>query len=133
MSNESETETARAMIAVLSAEPPAAMVALALQRMHDDPVTARRMAALGCALQGGTIDLSAERRQDEPAAETAVAFEKWLEGHGGGDLEPWILSLHFASLMLAGDAVGDDAVTEAAGWLQHWFARGKTKRPLGGY
>lgn len=133
MTNETETETARAMIAVLSAEPPAAMVALALQHLPENTALACRTAALGCAMQGFALDLSERDRECEPAGMMVDHFDTWLNRKGDTMLRIW--SLHFACLMLAdrGEEIGASPITDAASWLYLWFTEGKLRRPMLGY
>lgn len=118
------------LLDLLAAEPPAALIALALRQAAADPGVACRMAALGCALQAGPLDLTVKHPNGEPAAELAVRLEDWL-AKVPADKELGIWCLHFACLM-TGPENSADHVTDAAGWLHRWLSQGKSRARLFG-
>lgn len=118
------------LLDLLAAEPPAAMLALALRYATSAPDVACNLAALGCAAQAEALDLTARRARDEPAAKAAVTLAEWL-AKVPGDKELGIWCLHLATLMTRPD--GDVAQVEiAADWLHRWFSDGSTRRPVFG-
>jgi hypothetical protein len=133
MSSETETELPAGTLAMLLAEPPDGLLGLALRWVPVDTGQACRIAALGCAMMRGSIDLTARRPADEPAMQSAEYYREWLRGTrdtSAGETALRIYSLHFALQMTAPETVPANVV-KAAGMLRNWFADGSMRRPWG--
>jgi hypothetical protein len=130
MSNDTETADGlpAGVLAMLMAEPPADLLGLALRWIPVDAGRAYRIAALGCAvMRVAGMDLTARKPKDEPAAEVAEDFRRWLFGTRDRSAEETALriySLHFACQMTPPETESWD-VTEAAGKLYGWFSAGR--------
>ena len=133
MSNETEPGMPAGMTAMLLAEPPADLLGLALRWVPVDAEQACRIAALGCALMRGGVDLTVKRPADEPAIQVAEHYRVWLRGTRDNSAEETALriySLHFALQMTPPETV-PASVVKAAGTLRNWFADGSMRRPWG--
>ena len=130
MSNETETELPAGMLAMLLAEPPADLLGLALRWVPVDTEQAYRIAALGCAMMRGGIDLTVKRPGDEPAVKLAEYYRDWLRhtnDGSAGNAALRIYVLHFAMQMTPPDTVPAN-VLKAADLIRGWVADGKLSR-----
>lgn len=134
MTNETETDGLPAgTLAMLLAEPPADLLGLALRWAAVDVEQACRIAALGCAMMRGGVDLTAKRPADEPAMQVAGYYRTWLRDtrdDSAGETALRIYVLHFALQMTKPDTAPADVV-KAAEMLHKWFAGGKLSRGWG--
>ena len=128
-----ETELPAGVLAMLVAEPPANLLALALRWVPVDAGQACRIAALGCALMRSGVDLTVKRPADEPAMQIAEHYREWLRNTrdtSAGETALRIYSLHFALQMTPPETV-PASVVKAAAMLRNWFAEGLMRRPWG--
>lgn len=135
MSNSTETELPAGMLAMLLAEPPADLLGLALRWVPVDTERACRIAAMGCAMMCGGIDLTVKRPADEPSVKVAEYYRAWLRDtrdDSAGETALRIYVLHFALQMTPPDTL-PASVLKAADLLHRWFADGKLSRAWGAW
>ena len=133
MSTETETGLPAGTLAMLLAEPPANLLGLALRWIPVDTDQACRIAAIGCAMMRGSVDLTVKRPAEEPVMQVAEHYRTWLRGTRDTSAEETALriySLHFALQMTTPETAPANEVKAAAA-LRNWFADGTLRRPWG--
>lgn len=116
-------------LAVLLADPPVALLVLALRWLPGSAERARRAAAMGCAMQVESVDLTERRPDKEPGGKSAELFLEWLASKAADleDLPLRIWSLHLACGLAAADYPAEE-VLKVAVRLHLWFSVGELRK-----